>query len=750
MNRFLFPIVNAEAASLRHKLSEPMRIMLLLGAIAAIVIGAAAVVVWNLRLHDIDEAERELATLDRLLVEETERAMQSVDLILKNVRQHVAATGVDSTERLPAVLGGRDTHEILGSKIAGVPQVDALAIVAADGRVLNLSRQFPIPSIEIADRDYFIALRDSPSDVAILTRPVVSRVTGKEAMFLGRRLTAPSGAFIGIVLATIDLGYFRHHYEALRASDRVAVSLWHKDGILITRFPPSHEPLPGERPTFASVPSEGDPITYATPRTTQEQGRVVAAMSARDFPLVVAVSKTFDRVLADWRRKAFFVAGGSVLLMAGLVVGIWLLSRQLATYEALRVAIAERGKAVAAREEAEAQLRQAQKLEAIGQLTGGIAHDFNNLLTAVLGNLELLQRHNKSEDPKVERWTRNAIDAARRGAALTTRLLAFSRRQPLEPRPLDVGSLLDSLTDLLTRTLGESVEVTTSIEPGLWQIFVDPSGLDNAILNIALNARDAMDGHGRLTITATNHGARESVGCPEAVGGDTVRIAISDTGRGIAKDVLERVFEPFFTTKPVGQGTGLGLSQVYGFVTQSGGRIRLSSEVGRGTTVELFLPRAISASEEASAGSGAVEEEESGRCSPCGKVLVVENDDTVRSYVAETFRDLGFATVAVADSTSALAILAEDSDVTLLFTDVGLPGMNGRELSTAALTLRPDLDVLFTTGYAQHGLMDGAGRDLTHPADLIAKPFTRAELQHKLRLVVTRRAPQHHDLATQA
>ncbi len=734
---------------MRPKLSEPMRIMLLLGAIAAIIMGSVAIVLWNLRLGDIDEAERELSTLDLLLVEETERAMQSVDLILKNVRQHISATGAGSAETLAAVLGGRDTHELLASTIAGVPQVDALAIVAADGRVVNLSRVFPVPAVDIADRDYFMALRDSPADVAVLTRPVLSRVTGKEALFLGRRLVAPSGDFLGIVLATIDLGYFDHHYEALRAGDRVAVSLWHKDGILITRFPPSPQPPQGERPPFAEVPSDGEPLAYATAPSAGEPARVGAAMAARDFPLVVAISKTFDQVLADWRRKALFVAGGTVLLIAGLVTGIWLLSRQLATYEALRVAIAERGKAVAAREEAEAQLRQAQKLEAIGQLTGGIAHDFNNLLTAVLGNLELLQRHTDADDPKVQRWTRNAIEAARRGAALTTRLLAFSRRQPLEPRPIDVASLLDSLSDLLTRTLGESIEVTTSIEPGLWTIFVDPSGLDNAILNIALNARDAMDGRGSLAIEATNHGS-PTCGHPEAASGDTVRIAISDTGRGIAKDALDRVFEPFYTTKPAGRGTGLGLSQVYGFVTQSGGRIKLSSEIGQGTLVELWLPRAQAEGENDSARAGTVEDDDLAHGAPRGKVLVVENDDTVRAYAAETFRDLGFATVEAAEARAALAILSADREITLLFTDVGLPGMNGHELAAAALGLRPDLDVLFTTGYAQHGFDDGSGLDLARPANLIAKPFTRAELQHKLRLVVTRRAPERQDLAAQA
>jgi signal transduction histidine kinase len=749
MARVLLAAANVESPRLRPKLGEPMRIMILLVAIAVSVMGSVALVLWNLRLRDIAEARRELSTLDLLLVGETEQAMQSVDLVLKNVRQHVLAAGVGSVDRLVTVFGGRDTHELLGSKIVGMPQVDALAIVAADGQVLNLSRVFPVPPVDIADREYFAALRASPVDVAVLSRPVVSRLTGKEAMFLGRRLTAPSGDFIGVVLATIDLGYFDRHYEALRAGDRATVSLWHKDGILVTRFPLSPEPRSDERPSFGAATGTGDPVAYESARTAQAPARVVVAAAARDFPLVVAISKTFDQILADWRRKAAFVAGGAVLLMAGLVVGIWLLSRQLATYEALKVAIAERGMAVAAREEAEAQLRQAQKLEAIGQLTGGIAHDFNNLLTAVLGNLELLQRHSNADDPKIQRWIRNAIEAARRGAALTTRLLAFSRRQPLEPRPVDVASLLDSLSDLLIRTLGEGIEVTTLIEPGLWTIFVDPSGLDNAILNIALNARDAMDGRGRLSIEATNHSAEDPAhGCPAAASGDSVRIAISDSGRGIAKDVLERVFEPFFTTKPVGQGTGLGLSQVYGFVTQSGGRIRLASEVGQGTIVEIFLPRALTEEPEGAARSSLCEDDDVADGTSRGKVLVVENDDNVRSYAAETFRDLGFATAEAAEARAALALLAADRAITLLFTDVGLPGMNGHELAAAARELRPDLDVLLTTGYAQHGFVDSD--DPAYPANLIAKPFTRAELQLKLRTFATRRAPVGQAIAVRA
>jgi signal transduction histidine kinase/CheY-like chemotaxis protein len=745
MNSLVPPATKAENSSLSRKLSEPLRIMILLGVIAAVGLCIVAGVLWKLRVHDLQEAERELKTLDRLLVGETDRAMQSIDLILKNVREHITAAGQTSVAAFASGLGDSETHKLLEAKIAGVPQVDAIGIVGADGRIVNLSRGYPAPSIDVSDREYFAVLRDDTADHAILTRPVRSRVTGKPAMLMGRRLTAPTGEFVGAVLATIDLDYFTSHYAALRAGDRTAVALWHEDGVLITRFPSSPDSRVGERPPFSFPQDDGEPLAFETEAFADEPARMAVAKATRDFPLVVVISKTFDQILADWRSKAVLLGGGLVLLLTGLAIGIRLLARQLATYDALRIA-------VAAREEAEAQLRQAQKLEAIGQLTGGIAHDFNNLLTAVLGNLELLQRHSKTEDPRHRRWTKNAIEAARRGAVLTTRLLAFSRRQPLEPRPLDVASQLDSLSDLLARTLGENIEVTTNLAPGLGAVFVDPSGFDNAILNVALNSRDAMEGRGRLTIVAANHefADRAADGSAEAEPADYVRIAISDTGRGIAKDVLERVLEPFYTTKPVGQGTGLGLSQVYGFVTQSGGRIRLASEIGQGTTVELILPRAQAEAAADPCQCGRVEEDDLSEGQSRGFVLVVENDDTVRSYAVETFRDLGFETFEAADADAALALLRVDARITLVFTDVGLPGKNGHELVGEALTFRPDLDVLFTTGYAQHGLADGSGTNPSHPLNLIAKPFTRAELQHKLRSVVTCREQERRDRAARA
>jgi signal transduction histidine kinase/CheY-like chemotaxis protein len=731
----------------RSGMNKPMRIALLFGSLTAVMVCIlAAGVLWILRQNDIEDAKRELGTIDLLLVEEAERAMESVDLILKSVQQHLAAEGVTSLATLEATQTGLATHELLRSKIAGVPQIEALSLIGADGRLLNLSRLFPIPAINLADRDYFAALRDSPADVPLLTRPLVSRISGKETMFLARRISSPTGEFLGIVLGTIDLAYFERRYQAIRSGEGVVVTLWHRSGIALARFPPLHPGEKIEAPAWSHAPQTGDTVTFLSDRGDGEPPRIVAMMGVGEFPLTVTISKTLDDVLADWRRKVVLTLLASGFAITAITLGAWLIGRQFATYDALRIALDEKSEAIAAREAAEAQLRQAQKLEAIGQLTGGIAHDFNNLLTAILGNLELLQRHNEAKDPRVQRWSTNAIEAAKRGAALTARLLAFSRRQPLEPQAADVAQRLDSLTNLLARTLGESIEVTTTIEPNLWYPYVDLSGLDNAILNIALNARDAMEGRGSLAIEARNcvFDASRVRAHPGMAEGDYVWISIADTGRGIPKEVIDRVFEPFFTTKPAGQGTGLGMSQVYGFVKQSGGHIALISEMGQGTVVSMYLPRATV---EEGAPSPSTSEEEDETTVPAddarGTILVVENDENVRAYAVETLRDLGFSVYEAADARSGLAALCADKEIFLLVTDVGLPGMNGRELADEALRLRPDLDVIFITGYAREAVAGHDEPELGPNVTLITKPFTRAELMQKLRAILVRQMRDH-------
>ena len=382
----------------------------------------------------------------------------------------------------------------------------------------------------------------------------------------------------------------------------------------------------------------------------------------------------------------------------------------------------------------EAQLRQSQKMEAIGQLTGGIAHDFNNLLQVVIGSPEGLQRRAAPllESPAgadLQRFIDNALLGADRAANLTRRLLAFSRRQALDAKPTDVSKVVGGMSDLLRRTLGEAISIETVNAAELWRVSVDGNQLESALLNLAVNARDAMPAGGKLTIETANCLLDEAyVSRFDGLeAGQYVMIGVSDTGMGMTKEVVERAFEPFFTTKEVGQGTGLGLSQVYGFLKQSGGHVRVYSEVDEGTTVKLYLPRLA---------SDVVEDERAERrpapASRSGEtILVVEDDESVRTSTSDMLRELGYRVVMAADGASALRLVGERPEIRLLFTDVGLPGgMNGRQLADAARSSRPELPVLFTTGYARNAIVHH-GR-LDPGINLLSKPFTYAELADKL------------------
>ena len=384
-------------------------------------------------------------------------------------------------------------------------------------------------------------------------------------------------------------------------------------------------------------------------------------------------------------------------------------------------------------EEANEKLRQSQRMEALGQLTGGVAHDFNNLLTIVLGNLEIVQRR-AADEPRVRQAAEHATQGAQRAATLTRRLLAFSRRQPLQPRAIDVNSLVAGMSELLRRSLGERVVVDVVLAGGLWKTEVDPAELENALLNLAVNARDAMPEGGRLTIETGNTHLDDAYAAAhtDVTPGQYVVICVSDTGSGIAPDVLSRVFEPFFTTKGVGEGTGLGLAQVYGFVKQSGGHVKVYSETEgdhRGTTVKIYMPR-LAREERPSApaplAATPARQPEGGR-----RVLVVEDDADVRRYSAAAVTELGHRIEEAEDAEQALALIDRDRGFDLLFTDIGLPGrMNGRALADAARAVIPDLRVLFTSGYAPNAMLEEVR--LEPGVLLLSKPFTQDALAAKL------------------
>nr|WP_321986184.1 PAS domain S-box protein [uncultured Lichenicoccus sp.] len=394
------------------------------------------------------------------------------------------------------------------------------------------------------------------------------------------------------------------------------------------------------------------------------------------------------------------------------------------------------GRDMTARKILEEQLRQSQKMEAVGQLTGGLAHDFNNLLTGIVGSLELLQtRIDQGRTGDLGRYVGAAQGAANRAAALTHRLLAFSRRQTLDPKPVDADALVDGIEELVRRTVGPEIDVVVVKTPDLWSTLCDPNQLENALLNLCINARDAMPGGGRLTIETANRLVDPyAAHMRDLAAGRYVALSVTDTGTGMAPDVVERAFDPFFTTKPLGQGTGLGLSMIYGFVKQSGGQIRIHSTVGVGTGVTLYLPCHEGA---ADAAATAVALAEAPRAGDGETVLVVDDEPTVRMLVVEVLSELGYHAVEASDGPAGLRILQSGRRIDLLVTDVGLPGgMNGRQLADAARVGSPALKVLFITGYAENAVV---GNGMLEPGmQIMSKPFTMESLATRIREILTK------------
>ena len=450
-----------------------------------------------------------------------------------------------------------------------------------------------------------------------------------------------------------------------------------------------------------------------------------------------------DRLLIERRDSANRTAvllqllgyGTLFLIMTVAVLSLAATARRrehLESVEAnLRAANDRLSAEIMGREKVEEQLRQVQKMEAIGQLSGGIAHDFNNMLAVIMGALNIMQRRIARGDFNVQPLMQAAIEGAQRGGALTHRLLAFARKQLLEPRPLDANKLVSGMSDLLRRTLGETIQTEVVLSGGLWRIHADAHQLETSILNLVVNARDAMPPQGgKLTLETANAQLDEkhAVAHADARPGDYVLISVADNGTGMPPEVVARAFDPFFTTKEPGKGTGLGLSQVYGFVTQSGGHIKIVSDLGRGTTFKIYLPRYTGTAEIESAKPA---DDAAARPVRGESILVVEDDEAVRRLAVEGLSELGYAVIHADTAEHALKALDEHPSVVLLFTDVVMPNVNGRELAEQAQARRPDLKVLFTTGYTREVVVrDGK---LEAGVRLIGKPYTLHQLSRAVR-----------------
>jgi signal transduction histidine kinase len=452
---------------------------------------------------------------------------------------------------------------------------------------------------------------------------------------------------------------------------------------------------------------------------------------------------------ADQSRSATLLRFGVALVAFGVVVlGIYTFSEkrrqrialeaQLQQVEGHSMALEETNRLLTSeietRKAAEDQIRQMQRIEAVGQLTGGLAHDFNNMLAVILSALGLARRRLAGGDTNVNQFIDAAVDATNRAATLTRRLLAFARQQPLNPETIDANKLVADMSELLRRTLGETVQLETVLAGGLWRVYADASQIENSILNLAVNARDAMPDGGKITIETANCDLDERYAAQNtgAKAGQYVMIAVSDTGSGMSPQVMQRAFEPFFTTKGVGKGTGLGLSQVYGFIKQSDGHIKIYSEPAQGTTVKLYLPRYFVQGEEVP-----VRRATSPEAAQNGNrelVLVVEDEERVRALSADSLREIGYEVIVAEGGKVALEKLRQNPDVALLFTDIVMPEMTGRVLADEATKLRPGIKVLYTTGFTRNAVVHNGILD--PGVNFIAKPFTLEQLAAKVRSVL--------------
>ncbi|QGM95567.1 response regulator [Methylocystis rosea] len=472
-------------------------------------------------------------------------------------------------------------------------------------------------------------------------------------------------------------------------------------------------------------------------RLMDEARGIIAEMLADEERLL-----TTRNAEMRWTVTSTQIGVAGALLSAALLGWATLKDRQRQVAElqtanvALRIALKQAAEQSERRERVESQLRQAQKMQAVGQLTGGLAHDFNNMLAVIVGCLNLLKRKMARGEIDKDSLIDKAMECVDRAAALTHRLLAFSRQQPLAPQTVDANKLVGGMAEMIRRTLGESISVETVLASGVWRIHVDPNQLESAILNLAVNARDAMNDEGKVTIETSNayiddNYAREHAEVKE---GQYVLVAVSDSGAGMPPEIIAQAFEPFFTTKGPGKGTGLGLSQVFGFVKQSGGHIKIYSEIGQGTTVKIYLPRFVGEGEVAGPRREPSAAGMAFRGSPETLILVVEDEDRMRSIAVAMFQDLGYSVLAAGSAVEALALIKANPDIDLLFTDIVMPDMNGRALAEEALRRRPDLKIVFTTGFSRNAVIHNGVLD--RGVNFLPKPFSIEQLAQKVGAVL--------------
>jgi two-component system NtrC family sensor kinase len=714
----------------RLRAAAPLNLLLIVSILVpALLFAVIALVSYRTAFND---AERELVWTSEIARAHAAKVFDSYRLVAGRV--------LDAVSNVPDAEIRRDEeryHNRFMGVIRDLPQIQSFIVVDATGHALFATGAYPVSRTDdFSDRDYFQALKSGDADTFI-GRVQISRITGKEFFGWGRARRLADGAFDGAIDIAVSPDFFMNFYGTLVSEvgddplGRV-VSMIREDGQLLVRYPAlgrNVSVVPKGNPFFDAVRKNPNAGIYRNRSIVDDNApeRLFAFRKVEGHPIYIVAGRSIAAIVGEWRNDMTrYLALGAPATLALFLV----------TLAAARGAARERNALLQLREEmgrrerAEDQLRQSQKMEAVGQLTGGIAHDFNNLLTVIRSSIDLLARPDLPEERR-KRYVAAISDTTTRAAKLTGQLLAFARRQALKPEVFDVVQNVASITEMVRTLCGSRIVIQTVLPAASVYVNADASQFDTSIVNMAVNARDAMSGEGRLTISVRIVDGVPAVRGHAATPGEYVAIAIADTGVGIPGDRIDRIFEPFFTTKGVGQGTGLGLSQVFGFAKQSGGDTTVESEVGRGATFTLYLPRVAAPLIPKRA-------DDDPRAAPAdghgARVLVVEDNADVAAFATQSLAELGYDAVRVANAEEALAELGRNAETyDVVFSDVVMPGMNGVDLGREIRRRHGDLPVVLTSGYS-HVLATNNGAGF----ELLQKPYSVEQLARVLRKIARR------------
>ncbi|WP_046866200.1 response regulator [Microvirga massiliensis] len=678
--------------------------------IPAIVFVAAAY--WN-RGEVLRESEDTIARTASILHEHARKVFDTVDLAIGRVDDRIWSMSWEE-------IATPETSAFLRSLKAPLEQAVSIWITDASGHVRAGSQAWD-PAVTISEREWFKAQQEQNAGTYI-SAVFEGKATRTLSFAVSRRRSTRDGRFDGIIHVALSPEYFARFFEKAAPPVPHEAELVRADGEILARAPLrwANTRLEAESLLMQSIASRPEGKVLSGNSTADRRERIYTYRHVVPYPVYVAFGIDADVILIRWYRHLRIYGAVAALSALVLLVVSWLALRRAQSKQQALLRLRQESEQRLA---AEQQLLQSQKMESIGQLTGGIAHDFNNLLAVILGNLDLLRKRIK-DDERAGRLLEGAIQGAQRGAALTQRLLAFARRQDLTPQVVDVPKLVSDMTDLLSRTLGSNIRILTQFPPDLPPVEVDPNQLEMALLNLVVNARDAMPTSGTITIAAR---AEEVLRLNEIglSAGPYICISVSDTGMGMDSATLARAIEPFFTTKGVGKGTGLGLSMIHGLAVQSNGALRLKSAIGSGTTAELWLPQGEPLPEDAA------RDDRTHLPQRACTVLLVEDDPLVLMGAAAMLEDLGHTVFEASTGEAALAVLQENASVDLVITDYAMPGMTGLELAKRIRSRWPEMPILLVSGHA--ALAERTELDIPR----LTKPFLQEELALAIAAVVT-------------